>query len=121
MTPAPEITAQMKTVFACQAEGHGFAIEVLSSSPAWPVKPGSELVEICARQFRALTGKEIRVEPVHAGLECGGFAQKNPALDIISIGPDILDIHSPKETLVLQTVYDCSLLVRNILKEIAEK
>ena len=117
----PAITDEMKAVYQEQAARYGFAMDVLTSSPAWPVKPGSELVEICARQFRALTGKEIRVEPVHAGLECGGFAQKNPALDIISIGPDILDIHSPKETLVLQTVYDCSLLVRNILKEIAEK
>ena len=117
----PALTARMKDVYLAQAAQFGFAMDVLTSSPAWPVRPGSELLEICARQFRTLTGNEIRVEPVHAGLECGGFSQKNPALDIISIGPDILDIHSPKETLVLQSVYDCSRLVRGILKEIAEK
>ena len=117
----PALTAQMKEVYLAQAAQFGFAMDVLTSSPAWPVRPGSELVEICSRQFMTLTGNEIRVEPVHAGLECGGFSQKNPALDIISIGPDILDIHSPKETLVLQSVYDCSRLVRGILKEIAEK
>ena len=32
-------------------------------------------------------GKRASV-PVHAGLECGAWANKNPALDIISIGPD---------------------------------
>ena len=61
------------------------------------------------------------MEPVHAGLECGGFAAKNPALDIISIGPTILDIHSPKETLLLDSVYGCDALVRSILKDIALK
>ncbi len=117
----PAITAEMKKVFIAQAAKYGFAMDVLASSPPWPVRPGSELLEICSRQYKALTGQEIRVEPVHAGLECGGFSAKNPALDIISIGPDILDIHSPKETLILESVYNCDRLVRSILKEIAEK
>ena len=47
--------------------------------------------------------------------------QLHTPIRIISIGPDILDIHSPKETLVLQTVYDCDALVRSMLKEIAEE
>ena len=59
----------------------------------------------------------MSVEPVHAGLECGSFSSANPALDIISIGPDILDIHSPRETLVLDTVYGCDTLIRAILKD----
>ena len=117
----PAVTADMKKVFLAQAERYGYALTVLTSSPAWPVKAGSELVEICRKEYRALTGEEIRVEPVHAGLECGGFSHSNPALDIISIGPTILDIHSPRETLLLDTVYGCDALVRNILKDIALK
>ena len=103
------------------ANEYGFEIAQLSSSPPWPVRPGSHLVEICQRHFRELFGREIRVEPGHAGLECGCFSNKNPALDIISIGPTILDIHSPKETLLLESVYGCDALVRNILKDIALK
>ena len=117
----PAVTAGMKKVFLDQARQYGYALTVLTSSPAWPVKADSELVEICRKEYRALTGEEIRVEPVHAGLECGGFAAKNPSLDIISIGPTILDIHSPKETLLLDSVYGCDALVRNILKDIALK
>ena len=117
----PAVTAEMKKVFLAQAERYGYALTVLTSSPAWPVRAGSELVEICRKEYRALTGEEIWVEPVHAGLECGGFSHSNPALDIISIGPTILDIHSPRETLLLDTVYGCDALVRNILKDIALK
>ena len=117
----PAITAEMKAEYERQAAENGFTLSVHSSSPAWPLKPGSELVEICKRIYKEQNGKDISVEPVHAGLECGSFASANPALDIISIGPDILDIHSPRETLVLDTVYRCDALVRAILKEIAEK
>ena len=117
----PSITAEMKKVFLSQAEQYGFSLTVLSSGPAWPVKPGSELVKLCQKEFKSLFGEEIRVEPVHAGLECGAWANKNPSLDIISIGPDILDIHSPRETLLLESVYNCDKLVRAILRRIGEQ
>jgi len=117
----PAITAEMKKEYERQASEHGFTMTLLSSSPAWPLKPGSELVGICERIFKEQNGHDMSVEPVHAGLECGSFSSANPALDIISIGPDILDIHSPRETLVLDTVYGCDTLIRAILKEIADK
>ena len=34
---------------------------------------------------------------LHAGLECGFFAEKRPGLDIISIGPNCQYFHSPQE------------------------
>lgn len=117
----PSITADMKADFEKKAEENGFTMTVLSSSPAWPLKAGSKLVEICKGAYTELFGKEISVEPVHAGLECGAFSRSNPSLDIISIGPDIPDIHSTRETLVLETVYNCDALVRRMLKEIAER
>lgn len=117
----PALTEAMKKEFLSQAERFGFSLDVLSSGPAWPVKAGSELVELCKAEYRALFGEEIRVEPVHAGLECGAWASKNPALDIISIGPEIRDIHSPKETLMLESVHKCDLLVRAMLRRIADQ
>ena len=115
----PAITQEMKKSFLAQAKNYGFSLKVLSSGAAWPVKPGSALVRLCEDAFRDLFAREISVEPVHAGLECGAWAAKNPALDIISIGPDILDIHSPKETLILESVYNCDKLVRAMLARIA--
>ena len=35
----------------------------------------------------------------HAGLECGLFLGKKPDLDCVSMGPDLLDIHSFNEKL----------------------
>ena len=41
---------------------------------------------------------------IHAGLECGLFAEKLPQLDMISIGPDMKDIHTPAEKLSVKSV-----------------
>ena len=46
----------------------------------------------------------MKVETIHAGLECGWHFRKNPQLDMVSIGVTTKDIHSPKEHLVLATV-----------------
>jgi dipeptidase D len=44
-------------------------------------------------------GKEAVVEVVHGGVECGIFTKKIKGLDVVSIGPDIIDIHTASEKL----------------------
>lgn len=117
----PEITVSMREEYLRQAASRGFTLTVLSSGAAWPVREGSRLVELYCRLYEARFGRAPKVCPVHAGLECGSFAAKNRALDIISIGPEIRDIHSPKETLVVDTVLACEALVRDVLRAVAEE
>ena len=40
-----------------------------------------------------------RIAALHAGLECGILSGKLPELDCISLGPDLTDIHTPRERL----------------------
>ena len=53
---------------------------------------------------------------IHAGLECGIFAEKIEGFDAISIGPDIHSIHSPDETLDLDSFERCCELVIKMLE-----
>ena len=98
----------------------GFALDVPSSCPAWPVKPGSLLVEYACAAFRELTGTNMTVDPAHAGLECGIFAAKNPQLDMISLGPRIENAHSTSETLYLDGLSDTLRCIVKTLEKIAE-
>ena len=58
------------------------------------------MVEIFTKQY----GKPPVVEAIHAGLECGLFSGKLPGLDCVSFGPDILEIHTPRERLPIDSV-----------------
>ncbi len=44
-------------------------------------------------------GKEPEIMAIHAGLECGILQQQIGTLDMISIGPEMFDVHTPKERL----------------------
>ena len=41
----------------------------------------------------------MRIQAIHAGLECGLFSERIADLDCVSIGPDMFDVHSPNERL----------------------
>ena len=97
------------------AEACGYAVSTDKASDAWPVDPNSRMTELAQETYRALTGKEIDVCAIHAGLECGTFKAMNPALDMISIGPDIHDPHSIKETLYLDSMPETWRMVEGIL------
>ncbi|MDO4288534.1 MAG: aminoacyl-histidine dipeptidase [Eubacterium sp.] len=70
-----------------------------SSYPAWEYRPQSALRDLMTKIFEDMYGKTPVVEAIHAGLECGLISNKLPNLDIVSIGPDMKDIHTPDERL----------------------
>ena len=53
--------------------------------------------------YKKKLGFTPKIEAIHGGLETGYFYAMNPELDIVSIGPSTFDIHSPEETVDLQT------------------
>ncbi len=82
----------------------GGTIYVRGAYPAWEYKKNSQLRNLAVDKYRQLTNKELAVLSIHAGLECGIFTSKMKDLDVISIGPDILDIHTPMERLRILSV-----------------
>ncbi len=71
--------------------------------PGWEYKKNSKLRDIYANTYREVTGKDIKIEAIHAGLECGIIAEKMNDLDIIAIGPNMHDIHTTEERLSISS------------------
>ncbi len=77
--------------------------------PAWEYQPDSKLRDLAFDAFQRQYGKNPKLRGFHAGLECGVFYNKIDGADIISFGPDITNIHTPKERLSVSStkrVYD---------------
>jgi dipeptidase D len=77
----------------------GGEADIEGDYPAWEYKPESSLRPQIAAAYEKQYGKEPVFTTIHAGLECGLLSQKIADLDCVSFGPDILDIHTPKERL----------------------
>ncbi len=71
--------------------------------PAWEYRNESVLREVFKKLYIEEYGTEPVFQVMHAGLECGLLFDKCPGLDIISIGPDMRDVHSPNESLGLES------------------
>lgn len=82
----------------------GGSVEKAGEYPAWPYARNSELRNLCVKVFKELYGREPKIDVIHAGLECGILSSKIEGLDCISMGPNMIDIHSPKERLSISSV-----------------
>lgn len=81
----------------------GGKAEAGGSYPAWEYKADSKLRSLMERVFEEQYGKAPAVEAIHAGLECGLITEKIPGIDIVALGPDMKDIHTPGERLYIES------------------
>ena len=72
--------------------------------PGWQPNTDSQILKLAKKEYRSLYNKTAKVKAIHAGLECGLFLEKYPNLDMISIGPDMTDVHSPDEKMKISSV-----------------
>lgn len=97
----------------------GAKVVGVNDYPGWQFNPNSELLGIFKDAWVEKFGVEPKVVAIHAGLECGLFARKIPGLDLISLGPDMHDVHTPDERLSISStirVWDYLKLVLKKLK-----
>ena len=87
----------------CQIEALGGTLDREGPYPGWEYSPVSPLRDLVCEVYKDQTGKDMVIEAIHAGLECGFFAGKMPGLDCVSIGPDVRDVHTPNERLSISS------------------
>ncbi len=85
--------------------------------PPWEFRENSQMQQLYKEKFYEKFGCEPSVEAIHAGLECGVFASKIEGLDCIAIGPEMFDIHTPKERLSISSTKAVYEIVLAILKD----
>lgn len=95
-----DIAKTVRTVFelagAEVTQGHGY--------PGWKPNVDSPVLKVFAQTYRDMYNKEPEIMAIHAGLETGLFLTKYPNMDMISVGPTMVGIHSPEEKLCISSV-----------------
>lgn len=81
----------------------GGEVTVEGEYPAWEYKIESRLRPQVEKVYEELYHKKPVFETIHAGLECGLLSEKIEDLDCVAFGPDIFDIHTPKERLSISS------------------
>ena len=95
------------------------AFDFMASSegmyPAWKPEVNDfslKVQTICKKHF-----KDASFKAIHAGLECAILKQHSPHLDIVSIGPNIYNPHSSRESVEIASVERVFTALKEIVKE----
>ena len=82
--------------------------------PGWKYNKNSKLEKIYIQAYKKYhDGNDPIVCAIHAGVECGMIYEKLPHLDMISLGPDVKDVHTVNEKLYLLS---CKTLLNTLLE-----
>lgn len=109
---AGEMVAHFKLAGAEVEQGDGY--------PGWTPNMDSKILKIAVKAYEDLYGITPLCTALHAGLECGNFLVMNPKLDMISFGPTLRDVHTPKESMHIPAVEKFWRHLVRILEMVAE-
>jgi dipeptidase D len=86
------------------AKLNGGSVASEGGYPEWSYNPDSKIRVIFEEIYEKMYGKKPHIDAIHAGLECGLFAEKFGELDAISFGPNLYDVHTPNEHMSIASV-----------------
>jgi len=72
--------------------------------PGWAPNMDSAVLKRAVAVHEKLFGKAPEIKAIHAGLECGIIGEKVGGMDMMSMGPQIENPHSPSERVKIDTV-----------------
>lgn len=96
----------------------GFECETGGYYPPWEFKENSALQDAYRDAYSAINGTPVKVEAIHAGLECAVFADKIKGLDCIAIGPTLFDVHTVGERMQISSVEKIYKTVTKLLESL---
>ncbi|WP_300408747.1 aminoacyl-histidine dipeptidase [Lagierella sp.] len=88
--------------------------------PAWEYDPDSKLREVAIQVYEEMYHESPNVHTIHCGLECGILKKSLTKTDMITFGPQMYDIHTPKERIDLESVDRIWEYTKRLLLEISK-
>lgn len=101
--------------------GSGVTVEEYGlDAPEFPYRPDSPLLATARAAYTDVIGTEPDVHVSQCSLELGMFSRAVPGLDVISIGTELRDLHSPNEAVKHTSVAKVWPVVREVVTRLAQ-
>ncbi|AHG77197.1 aminoacyl-histidine dipeptidase [Mannheimia varigena] len=99
----------------------GAEVDFSGNYPGWEPNPESKITPLTKAIYDDILGYESQIKVIHAGLECGLINKIYPNMDFVSIGPTILNAHSPDEKVHIPAVETYWKLLTRLLAQAPQK
>lgn len=91
---------------------------VTADYPEWQFKVESDIRDVMRETYKDMTASELKIDAIHAGLECGLLIEKVGDIDMISIGPNMHDVHTPMERVSISSTERVYNFLVEVLKRV---
>jgi dipeptidase D len=110
--------AARQVIYSERSRTTGAEVKASERYPAWKPDTNSSLLKRAKEIFKKLNNKEPEVKVIHAGLEPAVIGEKFPGIEMISVGPNIENPHSPQERLNIASVDNVWLFLLELIPAI---
>ncbi|HBO38992.1 MAG TPA: cytosol nonspecific dipeptidase [Pasteurellaceae bacterium] len=93
-------------------------VEFSSKYPGWEPISDTPILNLTEKMYAEVLGHKPAIKVIHAGLECGLLKKVYPEMEMISIGPTIVNAHSPDEKVHIPAVQTYWQVLTKILAQI---
>jgi dipeptidase D len=90
----------------------------ISDYPAWAYREISPLRDLMTSVYEKRFEEPLKVDAIHAGLECGFLSEKLGDIDMIAMGPNMHDVHTPFESVSVSSVQRVFSFLCDVLENI---
>ncbi len=100
--------------------GHLTGWEVIQKDPypGWNPKPKSPFTSFIRSHYEKFVDDKVKIEAIHAGLECGIIGAKIPGIQMVAIGPTEKHIHTPDEKVLISDIGVVYELLVSVIQDI---
>lgn len=112
-----EIAATRRSIAGIASLGH-WNLTQTPAYPGWKPEPESPFLLFVKDIYGRVFGREVEVSAIHAGLETGIIGAKIPGIQMVSVGPDIQNAHTPDERVRISDIPVLYRLLKSVITEI---
>ena len=91
--------------------------KLVAEYPEWQFKKESYIRDLMSKVYMDKFNDELKIDAIHAGLECGFLKEKLGDIDMVSLGPNMYDVHTPNEHVSISSVKNVYEFLLDVLKE----
>ena len=99
---------------------NGGKSEIVMSTPAWQERTDSPFMHLVEQTFEDVLCFRPRLVEMHFVMEMGYFVERFPGIEIIPIGPRILEPHSTHERVEISTIENIWKVLVELLKRLGK-
>mgnify|MGYP000876366704 CR=1 FL=1 len=116
----PAKMAEIEDKMRALAKEFDAKVTLSGAYPGWAYEKESPLRDKAVKMWEAQFGSSPQVTAVHGGLECGVLKAKYPEIQMLSIGSNLHEVHTPREHADLASLKRVYGFLRELLKSLKQ-